>query len=402
MKTPQCPLTSWRIAVISKLRPMDAQHYLDGVYRRAEGAPDVWIKKYDVEASDIRRGVLTPLREWKPHGVIVHVTDPALLQRLRKHFPLLPLVSVCVVPPHMVDTVVVGDATEMLTTVRDFFRKCGLSNIAIFCLASASASATYPSILRAVIPDGLEWVFPLDLFDARTPAERKRQRKEMAEGLRRLPKPVGIMTRETQTAPFLLKWCQELGWRVPEEVQIIGLDEEDLCLACEPRLTSLVLPHERIGEAAMDVMLRLLRREQPPPPPVVRVSGGVIIPRGSTAMLRVGLPAVAGAIARMQSNAARGMTAGDVTRLSKVGHTTLYKQFGAATGNTPGRYLRKMRLEEACRRLRETNDTVTAVGAACGFTSLQSFANFFRRQTGQTPTQYREAAGGRGRGGGKK
>jgi hypothetical protein len=63
MKAPQSPVKSWRIAVLSTQRQMDAQHYLDGVYRRAEGAPDVWIKKYDVEASDIRREVLTPLRE---------------------------------------------------------------------------------------------------------------------------------------------------------------------------------------------------------------------------------------------------------------------------------------------------------------------------------------------------
>jgi hypothetical protein len=79
---------------------------------------------------------------------MVHVTDPVLLRQWRKQFPLLPLVSVAVVPPQLVDTIVVGDATETFTTIRDFFRKCGLSNMAVFRLASGGGSR----------PRGRDWV----------------------------------------------------------------------------------------------------------------------------------------------------------------------------------------------------------------------------------------------------
>lgn len=396
MKMNQNLTQSWRVAVVSQARAMDEQHYLDGLFHRAGGIPEVCVQRFDAAADDFRRAVVDPLRAWRPHGAIVLIPDLDRLRRLRRAFPSLPLVSMAGAPPDLVQTAVTGDLTEVLTTARDFFHGCGLSNIAVFCLDSASTTARYSATLRTVIPDGLDWVFPLDLIEARTPAERKRQRRFMTEGLQRLPKPVGILARETTMAPFLLDWCKQLGWRVPQDVQIIGRDEEDRCLACEPRLTSYVVPYKRIGEAALDTMLRLLRREEPPPPPTVRVSGGVIVPRDSTALQKVGRPAVVRAIARIRNDAVQGLTAGDVTRLSKVGHSTFYKEFSAATGDTPGRYLRKIRLEQACRLLRETNDTVTAVGRACGFTSLQSFANFFRRQTGgQTPTQYREAEGSR-------
>jgi len=390
MTTVQSSRKLRRIAVVSLLRHMDAQRALNGLYRRAESHPDAWIRNYDAEAANFRAEVLDEIRDWRPHGLIVRIADPSRLRQLRRGFPSLPFVSMVIVPPGVVDTVVAGDMTSMLVAVRDFFQKCGVSRMAMFYLTSECAIGNVAGVFRSVVPDGVEWDCPLEVFVDRTPAGKRRQRKIMAEALLHLPKPVGVMTRETEAAAFLLGWCQRLGLRVPEDVQIIGPDEKDQCLACEPQLTSYMLPHECIGEVAMDTVLGLMRGEKPPP--ILRLRGGIIVPRGTTAIQKVGRPAVASAIARMQADAAQGLSAGDVTRSSKVGQTTFYKHFGATTGNTPGRYLRKIRIEEVCRLLRETDDTVTAISAACEFTSLQGFVNFFRRQTGQTPTQYRQQA----------
>ena len=393
MSTSPKPKAPWRIAVVTFLRQMDAQHGLDGIYRRAEQLPEVWIQRFDAEANDFRREVLTPLREWQPHGVIVRMCDPGRLRQLREQFPSQPFVSTLVALPGIANTVVVGDVMDAITKARDYFHHCGLPHMAMFCISTESLRVNTTLSFLEAVPAGHELVCPAEVVDAHTPAGKKRQREIMSNGLRKLPKPVGIMTRETEAAPFLLAWCHELGLRVPEEVQIIGKDEEDLCLACEPRLTSSVPPNRRIGEVALETMLHLLRKEQPPPPPIVRVSGETIVPRGSTALRGVGRRAVAVAIDRMQTHAARGLSASDVTRLSKVGRNTFYRQFNETTGNTPGQYLRKMRIENACRLLRETDNTVTAIGKECGFRSLESFANFFRRQTGETPTEYRKRKG---------
>lgn len=389
IKTFQHPEKSWRIAVVWMYDSMISQHCLKGLYHRADRFPEVCLQKFNAEAADFRREVLDPLRQWRPHGLVVRIGREERLQQLRRQFPDLPFVSTVMASPDLVNTVVAGHTINSITMIRDYFHKCGLSHVVLFSIAADCAITKISDAFDGVVPGGYKILCPQKFFESRTPAARKRQHQIMTDGLRALPKPVGVLTLETQAAPFLLKWCQKLGLRVPEEVQIIGLDEEDLCLACEPRLTSYVLPSEQIGGSALETMLCLLRQEKPAPPPIVRIFGGVIIPRGSTAMLKVGQHAVTGSIDRIQAQAARGLTAGDVTRLSKVGRTTFYKQFGAITNNTPGRYLRKMRLDEACRRLQETNDTVTAVGKVCGFKSLQSFVNFFRRQTGRTPTEYR-------------
>lgn len=390
MNTSLKPKKSLRIAVTALLRQMDAQHCLDGIYRVGERNPDVWIRQFDEQSHDFRRDVLKPLSEWKPHGVIVRMAELDRLRQLRNRFPSLPFVSMFLVPPELVQTVVAGNVIDSLTTCRDYFLHCGLSRIALFFSSSEPGVSHAVATFRKVVPDGIELLCPEHIVDARTPVEKRRQRKIMTDGLLGMPKPVGIVTREIGAAPFILQWCHTLGLRVPEDVQIIGVDEEDLCFGCNPRLSSYVPPSRRIGEVAFETMLRLLRKEQPPPAPIVTVSGGFIVPRGSTVLQGVGRQAVSEAIDRMQTHAAKGLTAADVTRLSRVGKTTFYRQFGETTGNTPAQYMRKMRIEEACRLLRETDDTVTAIGEMCGFKSLESFANFFRRQTGNSPTQYRE------------
>ncbi|MBM4021973.1 MAG: hypothetical protein FJ284_07000 [Planctomycetes bacterium] len=93
-----------------------------------------------------------------------------------------------------------------------------------------------------------------------------------------MAKPVGLVTVETEAPRFLQGWCQRLGYRAPEDVQIIGIDDENECLACEPHLTSMAMPNKRIGRTAVETLLDRLRRDEPPA--IVRVPGAAVIPRG--------------------------------------------------------------------------------------------------------------------------
>ncbi len=391
MKKSETPAGPWRIAVIWTFGPLLAQHCLAGLYQLADQTPDVQIRKFDADATDFQQEVLQALRQWRPQGMIVRLVDWDRLKKLRRQFPEVPMVATVFSPAGLVDTCVVADASELVTLARDHFQKCGLNKMALYCCADKCAMASRLATFRAVVPDGVEIICPRDVAFGSTAAMKKRADRIITDGLRGLPKPVGVLTLETSTAPALLGYITgKLGLRVPQDVQVIGLDQVDQCLGCQPHLTSLSLPNERIGQTALETMLRYLRHEQPPPPPLIGVPGGIINLRGSTRPVVIGEEAVSRALQQIQVHAAKGITATRVAKLSKVGRTTFYKQFGAATGGTPARHLRQLRLQEACRKLKETDDTVTAVAKDCGFRSLISFVQFFRRQTGQTPTAYRQ------------
>lgn len=73
-------------------------------------------------------------------------------------------------------------------------------------------------------------------------------------------------------------------------------------------------------------------------------------------------------------------------RLSKFHFHRLFKN---ATGMSPGKYQLNARMNEARRRLRETKESVIAIALDLGFSSPSHFAQAFRRETGQTPSEYR-------------
>lgn len=68
-----------------------------------------------------------------------------------------------------------------------------------------------------------------------------------------------------------------------------------------------------------------------------------------------------------------------------------HRAFRRLLGQTPARYLLRLRIERAARRLATTSDSVLDVAMSAGFGSHEGFARSFRRYFGRTPSAYRRA-----------
>ncbi|GAB2932418.1 hypothetical protein GCM10027280_20100 [Micromonospora polyrhachis] len=85
----------------------------------------------------------------------------------------------------------------------------------------------------------------------------------------------------------------------------------------------------------------------------------------------------------------------DVPMLARIAHVCpahFIRTFRATFGETPHRYLQRRRVERAMFLLRETEQSVTDICLAVGFTSLGTFSRTFRDVTGESPTGYRKRA----------
>jgi LacI family transcriptional regulator len=382
------PSEPCRIAVVWQMDWMQTQETFNALCRRADAEPGMSLRYFNAAQADFGLDVLRPLAAWRPHGMVVRVLDEQRLRRLRRRFPGIPLVAPYVAPPEMVDTRVTADIAEICALARDHFHSRGVRQMALFCIATATAAPGRVEAFRSAVPGGFEQVYAGEEGLAFTNASRA--------WLQSLPKPVGILAPEAGAAQYLLSWCRDFKLRVPRDVQVIGVDDADECLSTDPHMTSVSLPSVRIGEVTLETVLRHVRGGMPRPPPLIPVAGSVVIARGSTGLQPVGRTALSGAMRMMQTQARRGVTAERIARQAGVGLTTFYRQFGAATGSTPARHLRRLRLEEACRMLRETRTSVSAIAAASGFNSVYSFTRCFRRELGQTPTAYRKRKAGGG------
>jgi LacI family transcriptional regulator len=361
---------------------MQAQRTYNGLCRRAGLAASVTLQRFDGFHLGFQRGIAKPLQRWRPDGVVLRMNQLEQLETLRQMLPGIPFVSTLLVPSEIAETCVTSDITEVIILARDHFRSQKVAHVAMFCSAIPYAAAPRIAAFRAVVPGGL--------YLEHTGDDSPRGLKGALKWLESLPKPVGVMALEIGAAPFLLRCCKELGLRVPQDVQIIGADDDDVSLACEPHLTSVHLPGHRIGETAMDAMLRHLRKKRPLPPALIPVGGGLLVARGSTGELADNTARVNQAVKLMQTHLHQDLSVARLAKMMGMGLTSFYKEFDQVMGVAPARHLRQLRLEAACRMLRETESTVTQIAKECGFNGLIAFVQFFRRQTGQTPTEYRE------------
>jgi LacI family transcriptional regulator len=108
------------------------------------------------------------------------------------------------------------------------------------------------------------------------PLARERHQEALSRWVRSLPKPVGIMACTDQLGFFLLEACARAGIVVPEEVAVVGVEnEESLCTMAVPMLSSVQFDAERIGYEAAAVLARLMRGEAPPAgPQLIEPLGG--------------------------------------------------------------------------------------------------------------------------------
>jgi AraC-like DNA-binding protein len=80
----------------------------------------------------------------------------------------------------------------------------------------------------------------------------------------------------------------------------------------------------------------------------------------------------------------------DMASLIGLKHSRFTLLFHRYTGDSPLRYLRRLRVEKARFMLRSTSKPITWIALECGFCSSQHFARVFREFTGVTAQQYRQ------------
>ncbi|MEO1237182.1 MAG: AraC family transcriptional regulator, partial [Planctomycetota bacterium] len=84
-------------------------------------------------------------------------------------------------------------------------------------------------------------------------------------------------------------------------------------------------------------------------------------------------------------------TVGELASRCGVSREHLTRAFKEKYGVSPRRYLGELRIQEACARLRGTQEPIKNIMLDLGYTSHATFNRAFRRYTDATPSEYRDA-----------
>jgi LacI family transcriptional regulator len=205
-------------------------------------------------------------------------------------------------------------------------------------------------------------------------------------GLRR---PVGILASNDVQGAQVSEFCRQLGFRVPDEVAIVGVDDDDLlCELSRPSLSSVALPGERIGYEAAVLLDRWLRGSRPPKKVVVLPPVGVVV-RQSSDLMAVPDPQVSAALRFIREQADRPLRVQDVLREVPMARRALERRFRKLLQRSISEEIRRVHLERSRQLLSQTDLPLSAVATQSGFTDGRQLSVVFRRETGLTPSAFR-------------
>jgi LacI family transcriptional regulator len=208
--------------------------------------------------------------------------------------------------------------------------------------------------------------------------------------LRSLPKPVGVMGANDRRARHVLEACRAYQLRVPGEVAVIGVDnDETLCLLSTPALTSIEQDAKRIGHEAAALLDRMMRGRKARQRHIVVNPVGVVT-RKSTDVFAIEDSVVVDGIAFIRSNAYAGIKAADVVKALAFSRSGLESRFKATMGHTIHEVIRKVQLDSARDMISATNLAIKQVAANTGFKSVQHMTSLFGKAFGLTPARYRK------------
>lgn len=215
--------------------------------------------------------------------------------------------------------------------------------------------------------------------------------RALGQWLRALPKPVGLMAENDRRARLALEACRSAGLRLPGEVAVIGVDNDDLlCHLSTPLLSSVEQGSRRIGYEAAALLERIMSGARPRRRSVVVDPTGVVA-RGSTDVLAVADRAVAEAMRYITDRAGEGIAAQEVADAAAVSRSGLDARFKRELGLTVRAAIRKTQLDRALRLTSETGLSLKEVAARTGFRSVQHMTTLFREAFGSPPARYRRA-----------
>lgn len=223
----------------------------------------------------------------------------------------------------------------------------------------------------------------------------EREQPILARWLAALPRPIGLMACNDDRGREVLEACRAAGLRVPEDVAVVGMDNDELlCELADPPLSSVGLNAEAGGyrvAALLDRMMRAHARGRRPARKPVRllVEPLGVVTRRSTEIVALDDPEVAEALHYLHDHAAEPIGVADLVEHLMVSRRSLEIRFRKATGRTIHDELQRVRIERAKRLLRETDLPIARVASAAGFASPSYLAQVFRQSERVTPARYR-------------
>jgi LacI family transcriptional regulator len=208
--------------------------------------------------------------------------------------------------------------------------------------------------------------------------------------LQSLEKPVGIFATNDQLATRLLDACQRAGISVPEEVAVVGCENETtLCRFASPPLTSVRFDGETVGYRAAEMLDQMMKGDSDVNPGTTLIPPKGIEIRASSDEFVIDDPIVLQAVKLIRQQAFLGTTVVGICDEIGVSRSTLERRMKASLKRGAKAELLRVRFGEVNRLLQNTDLTIEAIAEMTGFNYAHYLQTSYRERFGISPGKFR-------------
>ncbi len=326
------------------------------------------------------------LADWDGDGIIARIENPAIARVLRKiRLPIVDMSAARLVPSlPWFET----DDAAIAQMAFEHLRERGFRNFA-YCGDRRFNWSNWRQehFERAVRAEGGTCI---SYAPGEACSEDGDETEAIAQWIRKLPKPVGVMTCYDLRGTQVLDACRRLEVPVPDEVAVVAVDNDELlCELAHPPLTSVIPNTRRTGYEAAALLDSLMEGAKS------RGETHLIAPLGvatrqSTDVLAIEDPHVSRAVRFIRERACDGINVQDVLRAVPQSRRLLEARFRKLLGRTPHEEILRVQLQRVKQLLTETDLTIEAIAERTGFAHTEYLSVVFRREVGTPPGRFRE------------
>ena len=214
-------------------------------------------------------------------------------------------------------------------------------------------------------------------------------REIIKEWLEKLPKPVALFCCDDAHALFITETCKIAGIRVPEDIAILGVDDDDLlCSISDPTISSIQMDVENGGYMTCKLLhQQLMSRDRRPFN--VSISPLGIKERNSTSALNIVDTHVLKIVKTIDNSYSQELKMEELLQTVPLSRRSIEMRFKKATGQTIYQYLLSVRVEHFAYLITTTDRSYVDIAYEVGFRDLTNVSRTFRKYKGCTPLEYR-------------
>jgi LacI family transcriptional regulator len=327
------------------------------------------------------------IREWQPDGIVIEGPPVKAPENL--------------IPPNMPAVIIpTRNLVDGFCNVIDNDGNCGRLGAEHFLdrgftnLAYCGYTQMYWSKVRAEAYCQRAHQAGLEVHTYDQPISKirtwEKEKINMVNWLVGLPKPVAIMACNDDLTQYIFDACKTAELRIPEEIALLGVDNDDLiCSLSDPLLSSIRLNFEKCGYE-MAEMLHEQMMAQKPRHHSIALEAQHVVTRQSTDIMAIDNPDLVKALVFIRKHATNRIGIDHVVSQVSLSRRMLERHFRQYLGRSIHQEILRVQMHAIEKRLLETELPVSKIARNCGFSTPEYMGQAFRRYHKMTMRQYRK------------